>query len=127
MVSICVKTYVASCLILESVFASRAMQQVSKTARWKMTYERVIFSIQPVGRELRMPHKTVSAAITPTVMPVVGVQLKSRPIETAASNICAEPYSDEATPATWPNKLIQPVSQLIEGTHRGGARRETVK
>ncbi|KAI4139365.1 MAG: hypothetical protein LQ340_008009 [Diploschistes diacapsis] len=45
-------------------------------------------------------------------------------METAASRICAEPYSDEAIPATWPRRFIQPTTQLIEGTQGRGARRE---
>lgn len=123
--SIFVKTYFASCLF--SVLTNKAMQQETKTSKWKITYDRVIFSIQPVGSELRIPQSTVKAAMTPIVKPVVGTHSKSRPIETAASNICADPYSEEATPAICPSKLIQPVSQLIDGTQRGGARRETVK
>ena len=97
-----------------------------------MTYVFVIFSIQYVESELTKPHRTVRAAITPMIVPVVGKYVKApvlsrgEPIETAASNICAEPYSDEAIPATWPNRLIHPTTQLIEGTQSFGASFETV-
>ena len=55
---------------------------------------------QYVDNELTMPVNTVKAAITPITVPVVGVYVKSEPIDTAANSNCDAPYSEEAMPAT---------------------------
>jgi len=64
-----------------------------------MTYVLVIFSVQYVDSELTSPVKNVRAAITPIIVPVVGVYVKSEPMETAARRSWAAPYSEEAIPA----------------------------
>lgn len=93
-----VKTYDASCFGL--VFTNKAIEQETSTRTWKMTYIRVTFSIHHVEREFTNPQSTVNAAMTPTVCSSVGTYCLSVAIEMAASRICAEPYSEDAIPAT---------------------------
>jgi hypothetical protein len=48
--------------------------------------------------------------------------VKSEPIETAASSICAAPYSEEALPQIWPMRLSHPsmpVSMYQAGWREG--------
>lgn len=79
--------------------ARRATEQPTSTRTWNMTYVFVIFSIQYVLRVLTNPVVTVSPAMTPTVCPIVGLYLKSDPMDTAASNSEAAPHSEDAMPA----------------------------
>ena len=91
---------------LESKAAKSQLLSYTSVSGWRNrfhpleSYHLVVRSIHFMDRELASPVTMVKAAITLTVSLFDGKQVKSDPIETAASNKEDAPHSEDATPAT---------------------------